>query len=144
MQDESEAHAGAEKLAAVVVPDFEYLKQNKIANSKEAIRHALDNLGRELPEYQRVRDYIIRVEPLPRTATRKIKRFRAKERDRDRRQSAGALKRSKAWELRSPRDASCFDPTAALRLSSLRSGRTRRTPRSIHPDMNLEIDLGLD
>ncbi|MEO6655813.1 MAG: AMP-binding protein, partial [Pyrinomonadaceae bacterium] len=78
VEDESEARAGAEKLAAVVVPDFAYLKSEKIANSKEAIRHALDNLGRELPEYQRVRDYMIRVEPLPRTATNKIKRFQLK------------------------------------------------------------------
>ncbi|NOT48200.1 MAG: AMP-binding protein, partial [Acidobacteria bacterium] len=78
IKDESEQRAGAERLAAVVVPDFEYLKLSKIANSKEAIRYALDDLGRELPEYQRVRDYIIRVEPLPRTATRKIKRFELK------------------------------------------------------------------
>jgi long-subunit acyl-CoA synthetase (AMP-forming) len=77
--DESEARAGAEKLAAIVVPDFDYLKREKIANSKEAIRHDLDDLGRSLPEYQRVRDYMIRAEPLPRTATRKIKRFQLKQ-----------------------------------------------------------------
>src|SRR5436190_1480048 len=76
--DEGE-RAGSEKLAAVVVPDFDYLKKEKIANSKEAIRHDLDNLGRSLPEYQRVRDYIVRAEPLPRTATRKIKRFQLKQ-----------------------------------------------------------------
>ena len=96
--DESEAFAGAERLAAVVVPDFEYLKQAKIANSKEAIRHALDSLGRELPEYQRVRDYIIRVEPLPRTATNKIKRFQLKK-EVESGEIAAETKEVKAWEF---------------------------------------------
>jgi long-chain acyl-CoA synthetase len=75
VKDASSNLAGAEKLVAVVVPDFAYLKANNIANSKEAIRYAFDNLGRALPEYQRVREYVIHTEPLPRTATRKVKRF---------------------------------------------------------------------
>src|SRR5438132_236673 len=40
----------AEKLCAVVVPDFDYLKAQKIANAREAIRFALDNFGRDLTE----------------------------------------------------------------------------------------------
>ena len=48
VKDESSSLAGAEKLVAVVVPDFAYLKQEKIANSKEWIRYDLDNLGRKL------------------------------------------------------------------------------------------------
>ncbi|QYO66204.1 AMP-dependent synthetase/ligase [Leptolyngbya sp. 7M] len=35
--DAAEGRAGAEKLVAVVIPDFEYLKQAKLPNSKEAI-----------------------------------------------------------------------------------------------------------
>ncbi|MEO7539627.1 MAG: AMP-binding protein, partial [Pyrinomonadaceae bacterium] len=97
IEDESEARAGAEKLIAVVVPDFAYLKQAKVANSKEAIRHALDNLGRALPEYQRVRDYIIRAEPLPRTATRKIKRFQLKK-EIETGVIAADVNESKTWE----------------------------------------------
>lgn len=34
-----------EKLLAVVVPDFDYLKAHQIANAREAIRFELDNLG---------------------------------------------------------------------------------------------------
>src|SRR5262249_16902681 len=93
-----EAGAGAESLAAVVVPNFEYLRQAKIANSREAVRHELDNLGRSLPEYQRVRDYIIRTDPLPRTATRKIKRFElAKLLENG--DNTGRLADHKAWEF---------------------------------------------
>ncbi len=45
VKDESIGVVGAEKLVAVVVPDFDYLKQAKIANSYEAIRWTLDGLG---------------------------------------------------------------------------------------------------
>ena len=142
VQDETEAHAGAEKLAAVVVPDFEYLKIAKIANSKEAIRHALDSLGRELPEYQRVRDYIIRVEPLPRTATNKIKRFQLKK-EIETGVIAAEAKEVKAWEFSAQDTALLETPTARSVVDAIRqNARARRDV--IHPEMNLEIDLGLD
>lgn len=77
-RDPSSKFERAEKLLAVIVPDFDYLKAHHIANAREGTRFELDSLGRELPEYQRVRDYIIRSEPLPRTTTRKVKRFELK------------------------------------------------------------------
>ncbi|MBK9437387.1 MAG: AMP-binding protein [Chloracidobacterium sp.] len=139
--DESEARAGAEKLAAVVVPDFDYLKQAKIANSKEAIRHELDSLGRDLPEYQRVRDYVIRVEPLPRTATRKIKRFLLKQEIESGVISADA-KEAKAWEFSAEDTALCDTSTAQAVVSAIR--QNSKDADVVHPSMNLEIDLGLD
>ena len=141
VHDESEQRAGAEKLAAVVVPDFDYLRQNKVANSKEAIRYALDNLGRDLPEYQRVRDYIIRAEPLPRTATRKIKRFELKK-EIENGQSAGAFKETKTWELRSEDQKLLQSAAATAVVSAIR--QNAKDTAEVHPDMNLEIDLGLD
>jgi long-chain acyl-CoA synthetase len=141
VQDEGEGRAGAEKLAAVVVPHFDYLKQTKVANSKEAIRHALDNLGRELPEYQRVRDYIIRAEPLPRTATNKIKRFQLK----DEVESgiiATEVKEPKGWEF-SEADNALLDTNAGKAVvEAIR--RNAKDAGIVHPAMNLEIDLGLD
>ncbi len=141
IKDESEQRAGAERLAAVVVPDFEYLKLSNIANSKEAIRYALDDLGRELPEYQRVRDYIIRVEPLPRTATRKIKRFELKKAI-EAGTIAGTATEAKAWTF-SKDDTSLLETnTAKAVLSAIK--HNAKDAETIHPDMNLEIDLGLD
>jgi len=141
IEDENEARAGAEKLAAVVVPDFEYLKFEKIANSKEAIRHALDNLGRELPEYQRVRDYIIRAEPLPRTATNKIKRFQLKKEV-----ESGVItaekKEAKAWEFSAGDNSLLETKTAKAVVAAIR--QNARDVEVVHPNMNLEIDLGLD
>jgi long-chain acyl-CoA synthetase len=141
VRDESAAHAGAEKLAAVVVPDFEYLKQAKVANSREAIRYALDNLGRDLPEYQRVRHYIIRSEPLPRTGSRKIKRFELKK-EIETGKANGHAKEQKQWSLTDDEQEYVAEPTAEHVISIIRSNAPEAPV--VHPAMNLEIDLGLD
>ncbi len=142
VKDESSNMAGAEKLIAVAVPDFTYLKQNSIANSREAIRHELDGLGRSLPEYQRVRDYVVRAEPLPRTATRKIKRFELQK------EIAENGYDSKASPDKKPRtftaeDEAMLDSNIGKALIKAIQQNTKETEK-IHPEMSLEIDLGLD
>ncbi len=140
--DESAGRAGAEKLIAVVVPNFDYLKTAKLSNSREAIRYALDNLGRELPEYQRVRDYLVRTEPLPRTATRKIKRFELKKQIESGEITSGGLPEKKDWKLL-PSDSDLMETSLGRTVAaSIRS--QSKDLEVIHPDMNLEIDLGLD
>jgi long-chain acyl-CoA synthetase len=141
--DETSKLAGAEKLIAVVVPDFEYMRANNVANAREWIRHELDSLGRELPEYQRVRDYIVRAEPLPRTATRKIRRFEVQKA-----LAAGIgdevneLKSAKQWVL-TEEDKALLDSNAGRAVvSAIKSNAP--DAELIHPEMNLEIDLGLD
>ena len=136
------ALSGAEKLAAVVVPNFEYLRKEKIANSREAIRHGLDNLGRELPEYQRVRDYIIRTDPLPRTATRKIKRFELMKLLANGNGSA-KLAEHKSWEL-SPSERNLLNSSIGKAVVAAVRNNSKDADALIHPAMNLEIDLGLD
>ncbi len=143
VEDKSIGRAGAEKLVAVVVPDFNYLKQEKIANSQTAIRFDLDNLGRDLPEYQRVREYIVRAEPLPRTATRKIKRFELLKQIK-----AGTIGEStdkppeKDWTLSAADTAFIESNSARIVAAAIR--RNKPEIEVIHPAMNLEIDLGLD
>ncbi len=142
VEDKSAGRAGAEKLAAVVVPDFDYLKQTKTSNSKEAIRYALDNLGRELPEYQRVRDYIIRAEPLPRTATRKIKRFELKKEIETGKIAVGDAKKEKVWTF-TDEDKKLIESNIGQAVASAIRQNAKEAD-VIHPQMNLEIDLGLD
>jgi long-chain acyl-CoA synthetase len=139
--DASESRAGAEKLIAVVIPNFEYLKQSKQPNSKEAVRYALDNLGRSLPEYQRVREYIVRSEPLPRTATRKIKRFELRKEVESGVTTSG-LPEKKAWELTSD-DKVILDSNVSKTVVATIKQNSKDVD-VIHPQMNLEIDLGLD
>ncbi len=142
VEDKEANRKGAEKLAAVVVPDFEYLRINKIANSKELIRFELDNLGRELPEYQRVRDYIVRSEPIPRTATRKIKRFELQKEIEAKGLNEAKLKDSKIWNL-TDQDNSLLSTNAGKALISAVK-QQKNEIETIHPEMNLEIDLRLD
>ncbi len=130
-----------ERLHAVVVPDFDYLKSKKIANAREALRDQIAALSNRLPKYKRPMSYQIQSEPLPRTTTRKIKRLELK-------------KLVESGQLKSPENAA---PAQALRpedqalmesgvgqeiLRCLRGSYRRDT--SIEPDMNLELDLGFD
>ncbi|MBK9164184.1 MAG: AMP-binding protein [Acidobacteria bacterium] len=142
VEDKTEKRAGAEKLVAVVIPNFEYLKQAKLPNSKEAVRYALDNLGRSLPEYQRVREYIVRSEPLPRTATRKIKRFELRK-EVETGTLASGLAEKKTWQLTEGDQVLLSTNVASTVIASLRK-HAKDAETVFHPQMNLEIDLGLD
>ena len=142
VEDKSVGKAGAEKLVAVVVPDFEYLKHEKIANSQSIIRFDLDNLGRELPEYQRVREYIVRAEPLPRTATRKIKRFELQKELKAGKIASGEKPPEKIWNF-SSEDRSLLASNVGKTVAEI-IRRNAKDAGEIHPQMNLEIDLGLD
>ncbi len=142
VEDTSAKHAGEEKLIGVAVPDFEYMKLNNIANTREAIRFELDNLGRELPEYQRVRDYIVRSEPLPRTATRKIKRFELRKEIQQNGLAEDRFRDSKVWAF-SENDETLIDSKAGTALQSAIHAQ-KSDIGEIHPEMNLEIDLRLD
>jgi long-chain acyl-CoA synthetase len=130
------------RLAAVIVPDFAYLKANHISNSREAVRHELDNLGRDLPEYQRVRDYIVRADPLPRTATRKIKRFELQKEIESGVFTETQGRDVKTWTLSDEDRNLMSTPAGEAVAAAIRQHETET--ETIHPDMNLEIDLGLD
>jgi long-chain acyl-CoA synthetase len=142
VKDETSNLAGAEKLIGIAVPDFAYLKQNNIANSREAIRHELDNLGRQLPEYQRVRDYVVRAEPLPRTATRKIKRFQLQKEIEENGYDTSGTPDKKVWEFTDEDDA-LLNSNVGQALTKAVKQNTKDVEK-LHPQMNLEIDLGLD
>ncbi|MBS1791743.1 MAG: AMP-binding protein [Acidobacteria bacterium] len=142
VRDESSAFARAEKLLAVVVPNFDQLKDRRLTNASEWVTWELDNLGRELPEYQRVRDYIIRSEPLPRTTTRKVKRFEVKQWLESSGASARQLRDLRRFVLRDADRAQLDSPEGKLVVSVLR--QQKPDAEMIHPQMNLELDLGLD
>ncbi len=78
----------SERLHAVVVPNFELLRERKIVNSREAIRFDLETLSQQLPSTKRILSYDVWQEDLPRTTTRKLKRFAIEQRVREQ-QAAG-------------------------------------------------------
>ena len=70
----------SEHLHAVVVPNFEELKHRRIVNSKEVIRFDIEGLSAQLASTKRIGSYEIWQEDLPRTTTRKLKRFEIEKR----------------------------------------------------------------
>ena len=122
-----------ERLHAVIVPDFDALRSNQVVNSQEMIHYLLEGISQELPAYKRVQSFAIRTEPLPRTTTRKIKRFVLQQEV-----EASAADESPArFEAASAPET----PTEERIFEMLR--RTRKAPL-IHREMNLELDLRFD
>ena len=80
----------SERLHAVVVPNFERLRERKIVNSKEAIRIDIEALSHKIASTKRLGSYDIWQEELPRTTTRKLKRFQIEKKVRELQQNGGA------------------------------------------------------
>jgi len=70
------------------VPNFELLRERKIVNSKEAIRFEIEALSHKIASTKRLGSYDIWQEDLPRTTTRKLKRFQIEKKVRELKQSA--------------------------------------------------------
>ncbi len=70
----------SDQLYAVIVPNFEVLKERKIVNMKEVIRFDVESLSAKLASTKRIANYEIWQEDLPRTTTRKLKRFEIEKR----------------------------------------------------------------
>lgn len=142
VKDENSEFKRAEKLCAVVVPNFEYLRSQHIANAREWVFWELENLGRELPEYQRVHDFVLRAEPLPRTTTRKLKRFELAGELQSLRLQTHGQPASKASDISEADQALMDSPGGRATIAAVKQHIVQA--KVIQPQMNLEIDLGLD
>ena len=138
-----EEGAGSEKLYAVIVPNFEVLRQRKVVNTKEVIRFDVEGLSAKLASTKRISGYEIWQEDLPRTTTRKLKRFEIQKR-------LGAGKRSEhAGEVPAQKPLTA-EETGWLEQANVQSALkiirecSPAAPENIRPGDNLELDLGLD
>ena len=142
LRDVTSQFKGAEKLCAVIVPNFDYLKTRNIANAREWVVWELENLGRELPEYQRVHDFVLRAEQLPRTSTRKVRRFELKDQIESARTLSGRPVVAKGEALTATEQAVMDSAAGQAVISAIKQQKPDVGP--LHPGINLEIDLGLD
>ncbi|HSE48317.1 MAG TPA: AMP-binding protein [Terriglobales bacterium] len=130
-----------ERLHGVVVPDFEMLKEKRIVNINEVIRFDIETLSTKLTPAKRILSYEIWKEELPRTTTRKLKRFEIL-----RRVEAGEGAKQ---EERGPVEVTAEDeswmlqPQVAEALALIREA-AREHGEQVAPAANLELDLGLD
>ena len=137
----------AEKLHAVLVPNFEVLRERKIVNTREVIRFDIETLSTQLPATKRILSYEIWQHELPRTTTRKLKRFEIEQRVR-KEQESGRLEE----EGGSTAEERPLSEGDQLWLELPEVQRALRVVREegpsglaqIRPADNLELDLGLD
>jgi long-chain acyl-CoA synthetase len=132
----------SDRLHAVIVPDFEFLKQQKVVNSKEAIRFDIESLSAKLPSTKRIGSYDIWPEALPRTTTRKVKRFEVEKRVKAQRNTTAPAK-AVATRL-SAQDSAWLQQAQVEEALKIIREHTRPNPAAVRPSDNLELDLGLD
>jgi long-chain acyl-CoA synthetase len=133
----------SDQLYAVVVPNFDVLKERKIVNAKEIIRYDIENLSSKLPSTKRIANYEIWQEDLPRTTTRKIKRFEIEKRVRASwlQDKSGGIGTERPLNQEEQHWLANGEVERALRV--IREA-ARTPPAVVRPDHNLELDLGLD
>ena len=114
-------------------------------NAKEVIRFEIEGLSQKIASTKRIGGYEIWQEDLPRTTTRKLKRFEIEKRVRanqgKRRDADAELPASKP--LTSEDEAWLTRPDVQRAVSVIRESASK-APEQIRPDDNLELDLGLD
>ena len=138
-----EGAAGTDKLYAVIVPNFEVLRQRKVVNAKEVIRFDVEGLSAKLASTKRISGYEIWQEDLPRTTTRKLKRFEIQKMVKAGKGSKGGGEIAAAKPL-TAEDKAWLERDDVQRALKVVREYSANNPESIRPADNLELDLGLD
>jgi long-chain acyl-CoA synthetase len=135
----------SERLHGVIVPNFEVLRNRGVANVREVIRYDVESISATLPATKRILSYDIWQEDLPRTTTRKIRR-REVESKLKAMHTSGQAEEITAGERRLSDDDRAWlaapDVQTAVVIIAEAAGKGQR--KEIHPNDNLELDLGLD
>ena len=133
-----------ERLHAAIVPNFEVLKQKKVVNVREVIRFDIEGLSAKQPSTKRILSYDIWQEDLPRTTTRKLKRFEIERLTREmhakgkQQQDISAVRELTAEEREWLDRAEVQQALAVIRRNA------KNPKKELRPSDNLELDLGLD
>jgi long-chain acyl-CoA synthetase len=136
---------GGDRLHAVIVPDFDVLRQRKIVNAKEIIRFEIEGLSPGIASTKRIGSYEIWQEDLPRTTTRKIKRFEV-EKGVKANQSKKLADDSElpAEKPLSADESAWLDQPDVQRPLKIIRETVRAAPPTMRPTLNLDLDLGFD
>ncbi len=142
----------SERLHAVIVPNFERLRERKIVNTKEAIRFEIEALSHKIASTKRLGSYDIWQDDLPRTTTRKLKRFEIEKKVGELQKKKRGAKPSGGSEDAALADEKPLTDDEQVWLAREDVKRAlavvREASRSlitfIRPGHNLELDLGLD
>jgi long-chain acyl-CoA synthetase len=134
-----------DRLYAVIVPNFDVLRQKKIVNAKQVIRFDIEGLSQQIASTKRIGSYEIWQDDLPRTTTRKIKRFevekRVKANQAKKLSDDSALPDEKPL---APDEIAWLDQPEVQRGLKIIREAAHSAPQNLRPSHNLELDLGLD
>src|SRR5258706_1261583 len=142
---EGKTGESGDRLHAVIVPNFDVVRPKKIVNAKEVIRYDIESLSQQIASTKRIGSYEVWQEDLPRTTTRKIKRFEVEKRVR----TNQARKIDNDSELPAERpltdeETAWLDQPGVQRALDIVREAVRTAPPTLRPTHNLELDLGLD
>jgi long-chain acyl-CoA synthetase len=134
----------SERLHAVIVPNFERLRERKIVNTKEAIRFEIEALSHKIASTKRLGSYDIWQEDLPRTTTRKLKRFQIEKKVRELMQRGGGNAEVGTEKPLTAEEQIWLEREDVKRARAIVGDASRNQLGEIRPAHNLELDLGLD
>jgi long-chain acyl-CoA synthetase len=132
----------SERLHAVIVPNFDVLRERKIVNTREVIRFDVENLSMELPSTKRILSFDLWSDPLPRTTTRKLKRFEIQRRVLAGEGGGAGNVGAVAEEPTGEEAAWLASSEVQKAMEVIRSAS--KAERAVLPSSNLELDLGFD
>jgi long-chain acyl-CoA synthetase len=132
----------ADRLHAVIVPDFDFLRERQIVNTKEILRFEIENLSIQAPASKRVLSFDIWTDELPRTTTRKLKRFAIEQLLQERRKATQGDSQEQEKEVSPEDEAWIAQPDVERALAAILE--TTNYDGILLPDTNIELDLGLD
>ena len=127
------------KLVALIVPD-----RASSDDGKDAVRKAVERASKRLPSHQRISDYAITRDALPRTRLGKIQRHRLAERYKETKEGsekAAAAKPMSVNEM-SGEDRALLEDSSAQSVWELLAKRYRG--KRLTPDTSPQFDLGID
>jgi long-chain acyl-CoA synthetase len=134
----------SERLHAVIVPNFDLLRERKIVNAKEAIRFDIEALSHKIASTKRLGSYDIWQEDLPRTTTRKLKRFQIEKKVRELKESGAGDSDIAAEKPLTGDEQQWLEREDVMRALAIVRESARNQIDALRPTHNLELDLGLD
>jgi len=135
----------SERLHGVIVPNFDVLREHKIVNIREVIRYDVEGISAKLPSTKRILSYDIWQDDLPRTTTRKLRRQEIEKKLLAMYASGKVEEITPKARVFSEEDRAWLDlPEVQRGLEVVRESVGKDYQKELHPDDNLELDLGLD
>lgn len=138
-----------EQLVAAIVPDINALRRGREdgeGDIDQAIHEAVSEQSKKLPSYQRIADFVVTTDPLPRTRLSKLQRHKLADRyeraQRGEEESLDEKKGPMPLEKMAAEDRTLLDDPAAQQLWEHLA--ERYPDRYLTPDTSPQLDLGID